>query len=138
MTNYEKRIDVRKKWLAEEANIIEGITYEQCGDYLYPALKFPKEENYAVGIWGIRHGQYLKKHKKVMYYNMLTSGSLNGYLAEISEQADDMKEKLIDKMKSAENITEELKAKDMMAWVQAMNSIRNRAEEIVYREIIYK
>ena len=69
---------------------------------------------------------------------MLTSGSLNGYLAEISEQADDMKEKLIDKMKSAENITEELKAKDMMAWVQAMNSIRNRAEEIVYREIIYK
>lgn len=138
MTNYEKRIDVRKKWLAEEANIIEGITYEQCGDYLYPALKFPEEENYAVGIWGTRHGQYLKKHKKVMYYNMLTSGSLNRYLAEISEQADDMKEKLIDKMKAAENITEELKAKDMMAWVQAMNSIRNRAEEIVYREIIYK
>ena len=138
MTNYEKRIDVRKKWLAEEANIIEGSTDEQCGDYLYPALKFPEEENYAVGIWGIRHGQYLKKHKKVMYYNMLTSGSLNRYLAEISEQADDMKEKLIDKMKAAENITEELKAKDMMAWVQAMNSIRNRAEEIVYREIIYK
>ena len=138
MTNYEKRIDVRKKWLAEEANIIEGITYEQCGDYLYPALKFPEEENYAVGIWGIRHGQCLKMHKKVMYYNMLTSGSLNGNLAEISKQADAMKEKLIDKMKEAENITEELKAKDMMAWVQAMNSIRNRAEEIVYREIIYK
>lgn len=73
-----------------------------------------------------------------MYYNMLTSGSLNGYLAEISEQADAMKEKLIDKMKEAENITEEFKAKDMMAWVQAMNSIRNRTEEIVYREIIYK
>lgn len=101
-------------------------------------MKFPEEENYAVGIWGIRHGQYLKKHKKVMYYNMLTSGSLNGYLAEISEQADAMKEKLIDKMKEAENITEEFKAKDMMAWVQAMNSIRNRTEEIVYREIIYK
>ncbi len=101
-------------------------------------MKFPEEENYAVGIWGIRHGQYLKKHKKVMYYNMLTSGSLNGYLAEISEQADDMKEKLIDKMKEAENITEELKAKDMMAWVRAMNNISNRADETICIEIICK
>ena len=69
---------------------------------------------------------------------MLTSGNLNGYLAETGKQAADMKAKLIDDMKRAENITEELKAKDMMAWVQAMNSIRNRADEIVYREIIYK
>ena len=74
----------------------------------------------------------------MIYYNMLTAGSLNGYLAETGKQAADMKAKLIDDMKHAENTTEELKAKDMMAWVQAMNSIRNRAEEIVYREIIYK
>ena len=86
----------------------------------------------------MRHGKYLKQHKKVIYYNMLTSGSPNGYLVETCKQAVDMKAKLIDDITHAKNITEELKAKNMMAWVQAMNSIRNRAKDIVYREIIYK
>lgn len=114
------------------------ISYKKCGDQLYPDLRASEERLREVNIWGIRHGKYLKQYKKVIYYNLLTAGSLNGYLAETGKQAADMKAKLIDDMKHAENITEELKAKDMMAWVQAMSSICNSADEIVYREIIYK
>lgn len=114
------------------------ISYKKCGDQIYPDLRASEERLRGVNIWGIKHGKYLKQYKKVIYYNMLTAGNLNGYLAETGKQAADMKAKLIDDMKHAENITEELKAKDMMAWMQAMSSICNRADEIVYREIIYK
>lgn len=114
------------------------ISYKKCGDQLYPDLRASEERIREVNIWGRRHGEYLKHHKKVIYYNMLTAGDLNRYLAETGKQAPDMKAKLIGDMKRAENITEELKAKDMMAWVQVMNSISSRADEIVCREIIYK
>ena len=111
------------------------ISYKKCGDQLYPDLRVSEERIREVNIWGIRHGEYLKQHKKVIYYNMLTSGSLNGYLVETGKQAANMKAKLIDDMKHAENITEELKAKDMMAWVQAWQEHTSSSVDALNRAV---
>ena len=127
--------EVRREWLSMES---KGITYTLCGNYYYPDLKLPAQESKPVGIYGKRHGEYLRENKKVLYYNMLTSGKLSSYLAEINEQAITMKENLIANMKQAENVTEALKETDMLAWVQTMNSIRSRTDEIVNRELIFK
>ena len=114
-----------------------GLWYELQGDYYLPCLELPEEEQAYIGIWGQRHLRYLKNHRKVFYVNLLTSGKLNNYLADIDRQAEGMFEQLVSQMAAAEGITEQLKATDQMAWVGRMNSIRNRAIEIVIREIIF-
>ena len=115
-----------------------GGTYTQVGDYMLPDL-LPSEEEKEVniGVWAMRHKRYLKQHHKVLYYNLLTSGKLNSYLADIEQQAQNLFSRLVKNLAEQENVNEELKATDMMLWVQKMNNIRNRATEIVNAELIY-
>lgn len=116
-----------------------GGTYTQMGDYMLPDLLPAEEEKEAnIGIWAMQHKRYLKQHHKVLYYNLLTSGKLNSYLADIEQQTQNLFLRLVKDLAEKENVTEELKASDMMLWVQKMNNIRNRATEIVNIEIIYK
>lgn len=114
-----------------------GGTYTQVGDCLLPDLALPNEEEQSVGLWGQRHLRYIKQHKKVLYINLLTSGKLCDYLNNINEQAEDIFQYLVKQLAEREGITEKLKAKDQMEWVQRMNSVRNRALEIVNTDIIY-
>ena len=115
-----------------------GGTYTQVGDYMLPDILLAEEEKEAnIGIWGMRHKRYLKQNHKVRYYNLLTSGKLNSYLADIEQQAQDLFLRLVKDLAEKENVTEELKSTDMMLWVQKMNNIRNRATEIVNAEMIY-
>ncbi len=115
-----------------------GGTYTQVGDYMLPDLLPAEEEKEAnIGVWVMQHKRYLKQNHKVLYYNLLTSGKLNSYLADIEQQAQDLFLRLVNDLAEKENITEELKSTDMMLWVQKMNNIRNRATEIVNAEIIY-
>jgi hypothetical protein len=117
----------------------QGGTYTQVGDYMLPDLLPAEEETEAnIGVWAMRHKRYLKQNHKVIYYNLLTSGKLNSYLADIEQQAQDLFLQLVKDLAEKENVTEELKATDMMLWVQKMNNIRNRATEIVNADIIYK
>ena len=115
-----------------------GGTYEQQGDYLIPCLKLPaeKEERY-IGVWGQRHFRYLKEYRRITYANLLTSGKLNTYLADIDKQAQERFERLVEDMKLAQGITEQLKAENALEWVGRMNNIRACAMEIVNEEIIY-
>ena len=122
-----------KKTLFEQM----GGTYSQVGDYLLPNIALPEQEERPIGVWGQRHAQYLKKHRKVLYMNLLTSGKLNSHLAEIDNQAEDMFLRLVKEMAEKQGVTEQLKATDQMAWVGKMNAIRNQATEIVNREWIY-
>lgn len=116
-----------------------GGTYTQVGDYLLPDLKLPKEEKQAnIGVWSMRHKRFLQENHRVLYVNLMTSGKLVTYLDDIEQQATDMFLRLVKELAEKENVTEELKATDMMLWVQKKNSIRNRATEIVNIEIIYK
>ena len=115
-----------------------GGTYTQVGDYMLPNLLPAEEEKEAnIGVWGMRHKRYLKQNHKVRYYNLLTSGKLNSYLADIEQQAQQLFLRLVNNLAEKENVTEELKATDMMLWVRNMNNIRNRATEIVCAELIY-
>ena len=115
-----------------------GGTYTQVGDYMLPDLLPADEEKEAnIGVWAMRHKRYLKQNHKVRYYNLLTSGKLNSYLVDIEQQAQDLFLWLVKDLAEKENVTEELKANDMMLWVQKMNNIRNRATEIVNADIIY-
>lgn len=114
-----------------------GLWYELQGDYYLPCLKLPEEEQAHIGIWGQRHRRYLKEHRKVLYLNLLTSGKLNGYLADLDKQAEDMFFRLIKQMAEREGVTEQLKAADQMEWVGCMNNIRNRAIEVVNTEIVF-
>lgn len=115
-----------------------GGTYTQVGDYMSPDLLPAEEKKEAnIGVWGMRHKRYLKQNHKVLYYNLLTSGKLNSYLADIEQQSQDFFLRLVKDLAEKENVTEELKASDMMLWVQRMNNIRNRATEIVNTELIY-
>lgn len=115
-----------------------GGTYTQVGDYLLPNLSLPAEEKETnIGVWAMRHKRYLKQSHKVRYYNLLTSGKLNSYLVDIEQQAQNLFLRLVKDLAEKENVTEELKASDMMLWVQKMNNIRNRATEIVNTELIY-
>ena len=115
-----------------------GGKYERQGDYLLPCLTVPAEEEHHIGIWGQRHGRYLKEHHRIMYYNLLTACKLNSYLADIDRQAEEMFSRLVKQMSKREGVTEELKAQDQMMWVGRMNNIRNRATEIVNKELIYR
>ena len=114
-----------------------GGTYTQVGDYLLPNLTFPEKEQKPIGIWGQRHARHLKQHHKVLYMNLLTSGKLNGYLAEIDEQAEDMFSRLVKQMAEIQGITEQMKSENQMFWVQEMNNIRNAAAQVVNTELIY-
>ena len=109
-----------------------GGTYVRQGEYNLPCLSLPAEkENKPIGVWGQRHLHYLKQHRKVLYTNLLTSGKLNSYLADIDKQAEDMFLRLIEQIANREGVTEQLKAENQMEWVCRMNNIRSRAMEIV-------
>ena len=124
-----------EKYITDERT---GLKYELVGDYyIIAGDDEPEEEQKPIGIWGQRHLRYLKNHRKVLYINLLTSGKLNTYLANIDKQAEEMLERLVKQMAAAEGITEQLKAADQMAWVGKMNNIQNRATEIVNSEIIF-
>ena len=115
-----------------------GGTYTQVGDYMLPDLLPAEEEKEAnIGVWTMRHKRYLKQHHKVRYYNLLTSGKLNSYLADIEQQAQQLFLWQVKDLAEKENITEKLKSENQMLWVQKMNNIRNQATEIVNAEIIY-
>ena len=115
-----------------------GGTYTQAGDYMLPDLLPAEEEKKAnIGVWAMRHKRYLKRHHKVLYYNLLTSGKLNSYLTDIEEQASNIFSRLVKDLAEKENVTEELKAADMMLWIRKINNIRNCATEIINAELIY-
>ena len=122
-----------KKTIFEEM----GGTYTQIGDYFLPDLKLPEEETKPIGIWGQRHRRYLKEHKKAIYTTLLTSGKLNGYLADIDEQAEKLFFRLVKQMAERKSVTKQLKADNQLEWVQKMNCIRNSAMEIVNTDLIY-
>ena len=114
-----------------------GLKYELVGDYyLIAGDDEAEEEQKPIGIWRQRHLRYLRNHRKVLYTNLLTSGRLNGYLVDIDKHAEEMFERLTRQMAIAEGVTERLKADNQMVWVGRMNSIRNRAIEIVNSELI--
>src|SRR5699024_6802160 len=123
-----------EKVIYDEKN---GLWYELQGDYYIPCLKLPEKEQQPIGIWGQRHLRYIKQNRKVLYLNLLTSGKLNSYLVEIDQQAEDMFFRLVKQMAEREGVSETLKAENQMEWIQRINSIRNRAIEIVNTGIIY-
>lgn len=114
-----------------------GGTYAQAGDYNLPSLILSNEESKPIGIWGQRHARYLKQNRKILYMNLLTSGKLNAYLANIDKQVQERFERLIEGMKQTQGITEQLKTENALEWVGRMNNIRACAMEIVNEEIIY-
>ena len=122
------------KYIYNEKN---GLWYELHGDYYLPCLKLPKEESRHIGIWGQRHFRYLKQHRKVLYSELLISGKLNSYIADINEHAKEMFSRLVKQLSEKEGVTEALKAENQMLWVQRMNNIRSAAMEIVSSELIY-
>ena len=122
-----------KKTIFEEI----GGTYIRHGDYLIPCLTLPEEEQRFIGVWGQRHKRYLKEHKEAVYITLLTSGRLNSYLADIEEQAQERFERIVEQMKQAQGITEQLKAENQMEWVARINNVQACAREIVDKEIIY-
>jgi len=105
-----------------------GISYTLQGDYYLPDLSLPEQENKPIGLWGQRHLRYIKQHRKILYTNLLTSGKLNGYLADLDNRAEDMFSRLVKQISEREGVTEQLKANNQMAWVARMNRIRNRAK----------
>lgn len=115
----------------------QGGTYTQVGDYMLPDLLPAEEETNNIGVWAIRHKRYLKQNHKVRYYNLLTSGKLNSYLANVEQQAQDFFLRLVKDLAEKKNVTEELKASDMMLWVQKMNNICSRAIEVVNTKLIF-
>ena len=122
------------KYIYNEKN---GLWYELHGDYYLPCLKLPKEESRHIGIWGQRHLRYLKQRRKVLYSELLISGKLNSYIADINEHAKEMFSRLVKQLSEKEGVTEALKAENQMLWVQRMNNIRSAAMEIVSSELIY-
>ena len=123
-----------EKVIYDEKN---SLWYELQGDYYIPCLKLPEEEQQSIGVWGQRHLRYIKQNRKVLYLNLLTSGKLNGYLADIDKQAEDVLSRLVKQMAEREGVTEKLKADNQMDWVARMNNIHSRATEIVNNDIIY-
>ena len=122
------------KYIFDESN---GLWYELQGDYYIPCLILSEEEAQPIGLWGQRHKQYLKEHRHIVYTTMLIDGTLNRYLADINQQAEQMFHRLIDEMAQKQGVTEQLKAENQMEWVQQMNACKAQAEEIVKFELIY-
>ena len=113
-----------------------NFEYIRCGDYYIPDLQLPEEPR-PIGKWGRMHRDYLKEHRPIQFNLLALSGNFHTYLADLNEQAQERLDRIIQQMQEVEGITEALKATDPMGWVQKMNSIRNRAEEIILRELIY-
>ena len=114
-----------------------GITYTLQGDYYLPDLSLSAEEEIPIGVWGERHKRFLKKHQRSVYNEFLVSGKLQTYLAQIDRDAQEMFDLLVRQLEEQEGMTEQLKAENQMEWVRRMNSIQNRAEEIIGNELIY-
>ena len=123
-----------EKYITDERT---GLKYEMVGEYYLIAGEDEPEEDQPIGVWGQRHLRYLKKCHRVRYANLLTSGELNAYLADIDQQAGELFLRLVKQMADAEDITETLKASDQMEWVRRMNAIRGTATEIVNNKLIY-
>ena len=121
-----------EKYIIDEKT---GLKYELIGDYYYPCLKAPEAPR--VGRFGMMYHDYLRKHKKVTYSGLMLSGKLKEHIEDVDCQAEEMFATLVKQMKQAEGITEQLKATNQMKWVRRMNSIRNRADEIVMNNLIY-
>ena len=122
-----------KQRIYDERN---DLWYSLCGNYYVPELAIP-EENRPIGRWGRLHRDYLEQHHPICFNDLVLSGQLWTYLADLNEQAQERLSLIVEQMKASEGITEELKAADQMTWIGAMNSIRNRAEEIILHEMIY-
>ena len=123
-----------EKYIYDNSN---GLWYELHGDYYLPCLVILEEEVHIIGVWGRKHQQYLREHCPIIYSDLVLSGKLYGYLADIDTQARNKIDLLVMQLAEKEGINECLKAQDQLAWVRAMNNIRNRAEEIVLTELIY-
>ena len=123
-----------EKAIYDEKN---GLWYELRGDYYIPCLTVPAQEEKPIGIWGQRHLRYIKQERKTLYTELLTSGRLNTYLANVNKQAEEQILLLTKQMAEREGVTEQLKAQNQMLWVQRMNNIRDRAMEIVNQELIF-
>lgn len=115
-----------------------GGVYTQQGDYLLPNLALSDETEKQIGVWGMRHRRYLKSHYRVLYYNFLTSSKLDNYLADVEERAKNLFQQTVKSLAEQEQVTEKLKAENMMLWMQKINNIRNRATEIVNEQVIYR
>lgn len=113
------------------------ITYTRQGDYNLPNMKLPEQDDREIGIWGARRRRYLKEHHRVLYYNLLTKCKLHNHLADVNEEATEIYDRLVKQLAEMEGITEQLKAENQMLWVRRMNSIRHRAEEIIFDKLIY-
>ena len=114
-----------------------GGTYTMQGDYCLPDLTLPPEEEHPIGVWGQRRLRYLKRHHKILYYNLLTSGKLHSHLADVEEEAQELFFRLVKEYAERENVTEQLKAENPMEWVGRMNNIRERVNEVVNAEMIF-
>lgn len=123
-----------EKYIYDNSN---GLWYELHGDYYLPCLVIPEEEIHTIGIWGRRHQQYLREHRSMVYTDLVLSGKLYSYLTDIDTQARNKLDLLVMQLAEKEGINEQLKTQDQLAWVRAMNNIRNCAEEIVLKELIY-
>ena len=117
--------------------MMQELNYIRCGDYYIPDIRLP-EETRPIGRWGRMHRDYIKEHNPIRFNDLCLIGELRMYPAGLNEQTQSRLELVIEQMKAAEGVAEELKATNQMAWVGAMNSIRNRAEEIILREMIYE
>ena len=115
----------------------KGIRYTLQGDHSLPDLALPAQEQQPIGIRGQRHSRHIKQNRRVLYANLLTSGKLNSYLADINRQAEEMFSRLVKQMAEREGVTEQLKVDNQMAWVGRMNNIRSRATEVVNTDLIY-
>ena len=123
-----------EKYIYDNSN---SLWYKLHGDYYLPCLTIPEKEIHTVGIWGRKHQQYLREHRPIIYSDLVLSGKLFNYLADIDTQARNELDLLVTQLAEKEGINECLKAQDQLAWVGGMNNIRNRAEEIVLKELIY-
>lgn len=123
-----------EKYIFDKNN---GLWYELQGDYYIPCLVLDAADIRPIGIWGRKHLRYIKEYRPALYTDLLTSGKLSSYLAEVDNRAKEMQDLLVQQMAEKQGITEQLKAQGQMTWVQQMNSIRNAAEEIVNAEVIF-
>lgn len=123
-----------EKYIFDESN---GLWYELQGDYYLPCLKLPEGEQQPVGLWGQRHLQYIKQHRKMLYTNLLISGKLNCHLSDIDKQAEDMFSRLVKQIAEREGVTEKFKAENQMKWVAQVNNIRSRASNFINIDLIY-
>ena len=123
-----------EKFIYDESN---GLWYELQCDYYIPCFILPEPETKEIGVWGMRHMDYMKQHRKATYNRLSFEGKLNAYLFDVNAQAEEMFLELTNQMKIREGITEQLKAQNQLEWVRRMNNIRQRANEIIYKELIY-